>query len=92
MLAWRAFLALGFGVAAGDAAAAEFRAIRALAAFDFDELRDDLPVATVEIGRDGGALRFQPKPALALPVSADPVVRDLLPRDAIACPTCQRLN
>ena len=47
-----------------------------LAALDLDELRDQLPAAAVEEGVDGSALRFQAKPAGALPLGADAKVTD----------------
>jgi hypothetical protein len=54
----------------------ELRAIRALAGFGFGEVGDDL--AAIQIGGHRRALRFDAESGLALPISADPEVRDVL--------------
>ena len=48
--------------------------IRPLAALDFGELGNDAPVAAVEVGRDGCALRLEAKAGLPLLAGRNPVV------------------
>jgi hypothetical protein len=50
------------------------RPVGTLAALDFGVFVDDLPVATVEIGCDGRALRFEAQAALALAAGRNPVI------------------
>jgi len=64
----------------------QLRAIRAPATLDLSELGNDLPVATVEVIGDSGALSFQAQAALALLVGRNAVVSDEL-----AC-VCQWLH
>jgi hypothetical protein len=48
--------------------------IRALARLDLGVFVDDLPIATVEVGFDGRALRLQAKAGLALPTGRNPII------------------
>src|SRR5690348_5879637 len=52
----------------------KLRPVVALAAFDLDVFRDQLPVAAVEVVFNRLALPFDPKAALALLISRDPQI------------------
>jgi hypothetical protein len=50
-----------------------------LARLDLGVFVDDLPIATVEVGFDGRALRLQAKARLALPAGGNPINATNLP-------------
>ena len=52
----------------------ELRAIIALASFHFHELTNELRVALLQERRNCGSLRFEPEPAVALPLRAHPQI------------------
>jgi hypothetical protein len=54
----------------------QLRASGPLAALDFRELADNPPIAAVEVVGDGLALSLDPKAALALLASGNPVIRN----------------